>query len=250
MKFERTILSMDEEFSRCRLAREVRTSLSCVAPTNPQRTLRTPSSQSLRAGESHSDRQTKTALGWGFADADQHLYGLAWLYGVESASKHPPAETFLGYRSLCPFLCELAPVGFVEWVEFSEFQRASWLLPLIKVGKGLLVEISQRTLRPCVIERVFSLDNLGSKFGFEDGDVLLTRSMDDLQGYRARTAEAIEKTLAEHGLDLHVYGPEWTSHNISGLALPLRTRQGETIEEEGKITCGWPQSKQRSGRTI
>lgn len=169
-------------------------------------------------------------------DADQHLYGMAWLYDVKSASKHPPAETFLGYRSLCPFLCELAPTGFIEWVEFSEFQRASWLLPLIKVGKGLLVELSRRTLRPCVTERVFSLDNLGSKFGFEDGDVLLTRSMDDLQGYRARTADAIEKTLAEHGLDLHVYGPEWTSHNIFRVGSPLRTKQGETIEEEGKIT--------------
>ncbi len=171
-----------------------------------------------------------------FVDADKHMYGLAWLYGLQAASKHPPAETFLGYRPLCPFLCELAPIGFVEWVEFSEFQRASWLLPLIKVGKGLLVELSQRILRPCVTERVFSLDNLGSKFGFEDGDVLLTRSMDDLQGYRARTAEFIERTLADHGLDLHVYGPEWTSHNIFRIGSPLRTRQGETIEDVETIT--------------
>lgn len=170
-----------------------------------------------------------------FVDREQHLYGLAWVYDAQAAARHSPAETFLGYRSVCPFLCELEPVGFVEWQEFSEPHRAAWLLPLIKIGKGLLVEIASRTLRPCVRERAFSLDHLASKFGFEDGDVLLTRDLDELQGYRARTAEAIEKTLAEHGLDLHVYGPETTSHNVFRIGSPLRLRSGEIIDDEAQI---------------
>ncbi|MFO7566141.1 MAG: hypothetical protein R6X02_26080 [Enhygromyxa sp.] len=163
------------------------------------------------------------------------FFGHAWLLDRDEAAARYPDSPWLEHRSACPFLRELEPIGFVEWYEFDEGDRWSWLLPLIREGKGLIATRDGSHARAAVCTRRFPIaTNLG-KFGFEDGDVLLTREFDALADYRRCSANAIRRALEDHCFELAVGGPESTCHNVFRSYPPLRTSNGELIEDEREI---------------
>jgi hypothetical protein len=167
-------------------------------------------------------------------DTQRSLYGQAWLLDRDELAARHPGCALLDWTPMCPFLAGLAVVGYVTWLELDPWQRSSWVVPLVKLGKGALAPAEGGPVRPAIVEREFDLGGNLGKFGFDDGDVLLTRDMEALGDYRGACWRVIQAALAARGLELHVYGPETTCHNVFRVGSPLRVG-GRTIDDEAAI---------------
>lgn len=102
----------------------------------------------------------------------------------------------------------------------------SFLPLLIRLGRGPLVRTEDGTHYEPLRRVAYSLYNLTSKFGFEDGDAFLSSSSDYLE-YARHEAQA---ALARAGLEAQVSLIDNTAHN------PLRTwgpvtRNGKEVPE-------------------
>lgn len=150
------------------------------------------------------------------------VYGEAWLLDRDALALRHPGSPLLGYTSDCPFLADLELVGYVEWLEHDPNHRPAWLRALRELGMAAVARSSGGVVRSSVVERELELaDNLG-KFGFDDGDMLLTREVDQLRDYRRAMRAVIANALAQHGLDAQVDGPQVTCHNVFRLYPPLQ----------------------------
>ncbi|MDC3955283.1 hypothetical protein [Polyangium jinanense] len=143
-------------------------------------------------------------------------YGAVEFLGPEAGGARFSGEIWATMPSPCPFLDDLAILGFVAWEEWESdpAARQEWLIPLVKEGKGFIAEPGTGRYRSAVIELRASATGLLSKYGFEDGDIFLTRDENGRKGYRGALCRDMERTLAAHGLHTYVGGPEVTCHNL------------------------------------
>lgn len=152
----------------------------------------------------------------------------------EARARHAGAP-FLEWRSPCPFLGDLAVVGYFEWrlLDDDPQTQRDLLIPLIKEGKGLIAPLrDDAPPRPAVVEQALPVSDTLSKWGFDDGAIFLTRG-DDLRDYRGETCSAIRRALEAHGIEAGVGGPETTCHNMCQLYSPvLINGKTLTVEED------------------
>lgn len=142
-------------------------------------------------------------------------YGAVELLGPEAGRARHSGEAWATMPSPCPFLEDLSILGFVAWEEWESDPEArkEWLTPLVKEGNGFIVEPDTGRYRSAVVELHATATGLLSKYGFDDGDIFLTRD-DGRRGYRGALCRRMERTLAAHGIHTYVGGPEVTCHNL------------------------------------
>jgi hypothetical protein len=110
----------------------------------------------------------------------------------------------------CPFVAPLA--GYLQWDSWSHAEElidASIPHALFCVGRGVTARVEEgRAVEAITLQR-WPLDSALGKFGFDDGDALLTH---DDGPYRAHVLEAIHRALGAAGFEAYL---SWmtTCHN-------------------------------------
>jgi hypothetical protein len=176
---------------------------------------------------------------WMISTFQGSAYGAAALFGLEAGRARYQSAAWASLRSACPFLEDLSTLGFLEWEEWDAVPEAreEWLTALVKEGKGLIARPGSGRYRSAVVELRRSASGLRSKYGFEDGDIFLTRD-GGRRGYRAALCRQIEQMLAAHGLYTQVGGPEVSCHNLfrSYGGFYRDADRAAPIEDEAKIS--------------
>jgi hypothetical protein len=144
----------------------------------------------------------------------------------------------LGAMSELPGVREACQVGERPWIGrpvaafvwshvVDERLARDELLPrLLSVARGTVIRLDDGRRREPLSLRTFSLDQLLKRYGFDDGAELLSR---DDEEYQREVARAMERRLAEAGLDGTV-GWFGTHHNPLGLCGDLR-RDGRVVSD-------------------
>jgi hypothetical protein len=120
------------------------------------------------------------------------------------------------------------PVAAFVWSQVCDERLArDELVPLLlSAARGPVIRLDDGRRREPLSLRTFSLDQLLKRYGFDDGEALLSRH-DEV--YQREVAHAIERRLAEAGLDGTV-GWFGTCHNPLGLCGDLR-RDGQVVSD-------------------
>ena len=127
------------------------------------------------------------------------------------------------------------PVGFFNWEHYGASEEPFDQLAVLDF-RGTIARLDSGASREPVTERRFTLDNLLSKFGFDDGDALLRidgTAYDDAMCSRIESALAAAGTPAAIGVAIN---RDTSIHNpvtlIGGL---LRRPSGEEIPATDEI---------------
>lgn len=145
--------------------------------------------------------------------------GRASLISPGRARERFGAHRFLDWHSPCPFVGEVA--GYLVWEHFISQdppeQRGAFtdlVKGLIATGLSFIARLDSDVLRELAVERQLPLSDLADRWGFGDGECLLTRAESP---YARAACQAAKTAVAALGLTADV---EWvpTSHNPLRLA--------------------------------
>ncbi|MCA9694084.1 MAG: hypothetical protein KC636_31140 [Myxococcales bacterium] len=162
------------------------------------------------------------------------VFGAYELLDVEEArARYGAARWMQAPSPPCPFLEPVAGYLRFSFDLIRDYEahpiRHEAALCLVREARGRIVRLPDDRWCEAVVERPLHLGGLVSKFGFEDGDALLTRAPGPYARY---VVAAVERALADAGLAAWVGWRDGTCHNPVRLA---------TIEHGGQqVFALWP----------
>jgi hypothetical protein len=167
----------------------------------------------------------------GFVKTEPRVIGYYRLLTAEEGRAEFSDEAFLKASNDCPFTGEV--LGFLnfEFLSSTELQQAGslnnkewFLVPIQKECRGILARVDTSYFRSILCCQEFSLDNITSKWGFNDGDFFISNG----PCYSEAVITEIQKILEGEGLRGEVYFCS-SSHNTVRLTGPLY-QAGEEVD--------------------
>lgn len=160
--------------------------------------------------------------------------GRASLLSKAAARERFPGKRFLDWQSPCPFVGQV--MGYLVWDHFiapdPAGQRGAFtdlLKGLLATGRSFIARLDSGDMIELAVQRELPLGDLTNRWGFGDGELLLTRAESP---YARAVCQAAEDAIRAQGLKAEV---EWvpTSHNplrLSWQVLPSSWRQRMGLE--------------------
>ena len=154
------------------------------------------------------------------------LIGFFRLIELEEANTLFQQASWFTLAEECPWFSGTA--GFFNWTHtVSELAAKNHLLPkLVELGCPVSARTDNGHFKQAIGLVEFDLTNILSKFGFEDGDALLSRD----EGYLIYVYKEITQCLDRAGLEGHVAILE-TAHNPLMLSEDL-LQDGEKVDDD------------------
>ena len=180
--------------------------------------------------------------------------GRACLLTPDQARARFGKAPFLDWTSPCPFVGKA--VGYLVWDHFISQdpprQRGAFtdlIKGVLAAGQSFIARLDTGDIAELAVERRLPLSDLTNRWGFDDGERLLTRGESPYARAACRTAE---EALAALGLKAEV---EWvpTSHNplrLSWHVLPSSWRQRIGLEPRRIPGLYGADGKPRSPRVL
>ena len=157
---------------------------------------------------------------------DNDLIGFFRLIESEEANLLFQQTSWFTRLRECPWLSGIA--GFFNWTHIVDEQATKYhLLPkLVSLGCPIIARTDNMHFKQAVGLVEFDLTHILSKFGFEDGDALLSRDKEYLTYVHKEITQCLEKA----GLEGHIAILE-TAHNPFMLSQDL-LQDGKKVDDE------------------
>ncbi|MBL8620497.1 MAG: hypothetical protein JNK64_04310 [Myxococcales bacterium] len=150
-------------------------------------------------------------------------------YRVDGPDVHA-ARPWHVARSRCPFVGPLAGYVTIEPVWETLVEHRELRLGLLREGRGVIARLDDDRALAAVALRRFDVRWQLGKYGFEDGDCLLTRDGD--MPYAADVGDRVDAAIRAAGFDVET---TWTPtcHN------PLRVRDEQLVHDGPLLPLVW-----------
>lgn len=157
---------------------------------------------------------------------ENEIIGFYRLIDPEEANTLFGSQEWFSLAQECPWFHGL--IGFFNWTHVADQAIAEeHLLPkLIQTGSTVIARTDSQQFKLPVRLVEFSLANLLSKHGFEDGDAFLSRE----EEYLMYVYDKLTRAMEEAGLEGHIALLE-TAHNPLQLSQDL-IRDGKPVSDE------------------